>query len=169
VPISLVNVMIGVKLDEPLPDLSWIYLPFPDQGPTNRPTYYSNYSPHNAPAGHGCFLAEVTHRGDLRAGDGELLRSVVTGLGNAGILVPEHVVLLEACDNEFAYIDQDLAFQERVGRVRSWFDQSGYITFGRFGRYEYHNSDQCVRRAMQVHEHIRELARTGERRPLRLP
>ena len=27
-PISLVNVMIGVKLDEPLPDLSWIYLPF---------------------------------------------------------------------------------------------------------------------------------------------
>jgi protoporphyrinogen oxidase len=72
-PISLINLMIGVKLDEPLPPLSWIYLPFPEQGPTNRVTYFSNYSPHNAPAGHGSFLAEVTHRGELRP-DAEWLR-----------------------------------------------------------------------------------------------
>jgi protoporphyrinogen oxidase len=69
-PISLVNVMIGVALDEPLPPLSWIYLPFAEQGPTNRVTYFSNYSPHNAPAGHGSFLAEVTHRGDTAPGCG---------------------------------------------------------------------------------------------------
>jgi hypothetical protein len=93
----------------------------------------------------------------------------VKALGRAGILVPEHVVLLESCDNEFAYIDQDLTFQDRIRRVRAWFDESGYITFGRFGRYEYHNSDQCVQRAMQVHAHITELARDGSPRPLRLP
>ena len=116
VPISLVNVMIGVKLDEPLPDLSWIYLPFPEQGPTNRATYYSNYSKFNAPEGHGCFLAEVTHRGDLRADDPQLLQDVVHGLDRAGVLRKEQVMLLEACDNEFAYIDQDLAFRDRVGR-----------------------------------------------------
>jgi hypothetical protein len=69
-PISLVNLMIGVALDEPLPPLSWIYLPFAEQGPTNRVTYFSNYSPHNAPAGHGSFLAEVTHRGDTAPGCG---------------------------------------------------------------------------------------------------
>ena len=168
-PISLVNVMIGVKLDEPLPDLSWIYLPFPDQGPTNRATYYSNYSKFNAPEGHGCFLAEVTHRGDLRADDREWLQTVVDGLDRAGILRKEQVVLLEACNNEYAYIDQDLEFAARIARVRKWFDGSGYLTFGRFGRYEYHNSDQCVRRAMQVHQHIRELARSGDRAPLVLP
>jgi protoporphyrinogen oxidase len=168
VPISLVNIMIGVRLDEPLPPLSWIYLPFPEQGPTNRVTYYSNYSPHNAPAGHGSFLAEVTHRGDIEP-TAEWLRSVVAALGRAGILVPEHVVLLEACDNEYAYIDQDLHFRDRVTRVRRWFDESGYLTFGRFGRYEYHNSDQCIARAMQVHAHIRELASTGTRKPLHLP
>ena len=167
VPISLWNVMIGVRLDEPLPPLSWVYLPFADQGPTNRVTYFSNYSPHHAPAGHGAFLAEVTHRGDIRA-DAAWLRGVVAGLGRAGILQPEHVVLLEACNNEFAYIDQDLQFAGRVARVRDWFDRSGYITFGRFGRYEYHNSDQCVARAMQVHAHIRELSRTGVATPLRL-
>ncbi|MCR9245340.1 MAG: FAD-dependent oxidoreductase [bacterium] len=160
-PISLVNLMIGVRLDEPLPDLSWVYLPFPEQGPVNRVTYYSNYSPENAPPGHGSFLAEVTHRGDL-APDGAWARSVVERLGNAGILVPEHVVLLEWCDNEFAYIDQDLEFQDRIDRVRGWFDTSGYITFGRFGRYEYHNSDQCIARAMEVREHVRTIAASGE-------
>lgn len=167
-PISLVNLMIGVKLDEPLPPLSWIYLPFADQGPTNRVTYFSNYSPHNAPAGHGSFLAEVTHRGELRP-DAEWMRGVLGALGRAGILEPERVVLSEWCDNRYAYIYQDLAFQARITRVRKWFDESGYLTFGRFGRYEYHNSDQCVRRAMQVHEHIRALATTGAHAPLRLP
>ncbi len=167
-PISLVNLMIGVELDEPLPPLSWVYLPFADQGPTNRVTYFSNYSAANAPAGHGSFLAEVTHRGELRP-DAPWLREVVAGLGRAGILRPEQVVLLEACNNEYAYIDQDLAFSARIGRVRKWFDDSGYLTFGRFGRYEYHNSDQCIGRAMQVHAHIRAQAASGARQPLRLP
>jgi protoporphyrinogen oxidase len=167
-PISLINLMIGVQLDEPLPPLSWIYLPFPEQGPTNRITYFSNYSPHNAPAGHGSFLAEVTHRGDLKP-DAAWLKGVVGALGRAGILQPEKVVLLEWCDNEYAYIDQDLEFASRISRVRKWFDESGYITFGRFGRYEYHNSDQCVQRAMQVHAHIRQIAAAGAPAPLRLP
>ena len=166
-PISLVNVMIGVKLNEPLPDLSWVYLPFPEQGPTNRVTFYSNYSTHNAPANHAGFLAEVTHRGELQP-DREVIQSVVDGLGRAGILRPDNVVLAEACNNEFAYIDQDLQFRDRVARVRGWFDHSGYLTFGRFGRYEYHNSDQCIARAMQVHEHIRTLASTGDATPLQL-
>jgi len=159
-PISLINLMIGVKLDEPLPPLSWVYLPFPDQGPTNRVTYFSNYSPHNAPPGHGSFLAEVTHRGELHP-DAAWLREVIAALGQAGILRPEKVVLAEWCNNPFAYIDQDLAFAARIARVRAWFDSSGYITFGRFGRYEYHNSDQCIARAMQVHAHVREIAATG--------
>ncbi len=166
-PISLVNLMIGVRLDEPLPPLSWVYLPFPEQGPSNRVTYFSNYSPHNAPAGHGSFLAEVTHRGDLRP-DAQWLRDVVAALDRAGILRREQVVLTEWCNNEYAYIDQDLEFARRVARVREWFDHSGYVTFGRFGRYEYHNSDQCVARAMQVHAHIRALAASGGRQPLQL-
>jgi protoporphyrinogen oxidase len=159
-PIGLINVMIGVRLDEPLPPLSWVYLPFPDQGEANRVTYFSNYAPGNAPAGHGSFLAEVTHRGELRP-DAGWMRALLTGLERAGILRRERVVLAEWCDNPFAYIDQDLQFADRIGRVRAWFDRSGYITFGRFGRYEYHNSDQCVARAMEVADHVRAIAASG--------
>jgi protoporphyrinogen oxidase len=167
-PISLINLMIGVKVDEPLPPLSWIYLPFPEQGPTNRVTYFSNYSPQNAPTGHGSFLAEVTHRGELQP-DAGWLRDVVKALDRAGILRADQVVLTEWCNNKFAYIDQDLSFRERIGRVRKWFDSSGYLTFGRFGRYEYHNSDQCIARAMQVHAHIQRTAASGRPEPLQLP
>ncbi len=159
-PISLVNVLIGVKLDEPMPPLSWIYLPFEGQGPANRVTYYSNYSPHNAPAGHGCYMAEVTHRGDLRP-DRAWAKDLCTALDGAGVLDASKVVKLDWTDSRFAYIDQNLEFAARIARVREWFDQSGYITFGRFGRYEYHNSDQCIARAMEVRAHVEEIAQAG--------
>jgi protoporphyrinogen oxidase len=159
-PISLVNVLIGLRSGEPLPPFSWIYLPFDEQGPANRVTYYSNYSPQNAPAGHASLMAEVTHRGELRPSL-EWAKDLCRALGRAGILDPEQVVALDWVDTEFAYIDQDLRFEARIGRVREWFDTSGYVTFGRFGRYEYHNSDQCIGRAMVVRRHVREIAATG--------
>ena len=160
-PISLVNLLIGMRSEQPLPPFSWIYLPFAEQGPANRVTYYSNYSPHNAPAGHASLMAEVTHRGDLvptRAWAMDLCRA----LDGAGILDASQVVTLDWVDSRFAYIDQNLEFGARIGRVRDWFDQSGYVTFGRFGRYEYHNSDQCIGRAMEVRAHVAAIARSGE-------
>ncbi len=161
-PISLVNVLIGVEVDEPVLPMSWIYLPFKEQGPSNRITYFSNYAPSNAPEGHASFMAEVTHRGDLeptQAWMDELVQHI--GPKGASILDPERVVLTSAVNSEYAYIDQNLQFQDRVDRVRDWFDKSGMVTFGRFGRYEYHNSDMCVARAMQAHEHISEIAASG--------
>jgi protoporphyrinogen oxidase len=159
-PISLVNVLFGVKIDEPLEPLSWVYLPFPEQGAANRVTFFSNYSPENAPEGHGSFMAEVTHRGELQP-DAAWVRDLGRALGGAGLLDPGAITVTDWVGSEFAYIDQSLEFAERIARVRSWFDTSGYVTFGRFGRYEYHNSDQCIARAMEVHEHIREIAATG--------
>ena len=159
-PISLVNVLIGVELDKPLEPLSWIYLPLPEQGPANRVTFFSNYSPNNAPEGHGSFMAEVTHRGDLRPSK-EWVRDLCRSLGRVGLLDPERIVVTEHANSPYAYIDQNLEFAGRIARVRRWFDESGYITFGRFGRYEYHNSDQCISRAMEVHGHIRAIAQSG--------
>ncbi|MFO1055263.1 MAG: FAD-dependent oxidoreductase [Planctomycetota bacterium] len=160
-PISLVNLLIGVRVDEPPPPYSWIYLPFPEQGPANRVTYFSNYAPGNAPPGHASFMAEVTHRGELRP-DRAWAEGVCGALGRAGILDPDRVVTLDWVNSEFAYIDQDIEFEARIGRVRGWFDTSGYITFGRFGRYEYHNSDQCIARAMEVRAEIARISASGE-------
>ncbi len=160
-PISLVSILLGMRVDEPLDPLSWIYLPFKDQGPANRVTYYSNYSPHVAPDGHASLMAEVTHRGELR-GNQALVDDLVLGLDRAGVLEKDRVVVTDWTDNRYAYIDQNLAFPDRIAAVRKWFDQSGMITFGRFGRYEYHNSDQCIARAMEVHKHVSAIAASGD-------
>jgi len=167
-PISLYNVLYGLRLDEPLPDLSWIYLPFPAQGPANRVTYFSNYSPRNAPEGHGSIMAEVTYRGALDA-DQAYVDDLGRALGRAGIIDPDRVVVTAGFHSRYAYIDQDLEFPARIARVRRWFDEeSGLYTVGRFARYEYHNSDQCIERAFQVHGQVRRLAETGSFRPLEL-
>lgn len=166
-PISLVNVLLGFETDEPLEDLSWIYLPFEDQGAANRVTYYSNYSPRNAPPGHGALMAEVTYRGRLET-DEAWLGDLTRGLERAGILDRSNLVTTHTFRSPYAYIDQDLAFPDRIRRVRNWFDGSGMYTVGRFGRYEYHNSDQCISRAMEVREQIRSMAGSGLFRPLRL-
>ena len=159
-PISLVTVLIGLKPGEPLPALSWIYLPFAEQGPANRVTYFSNYSPNVAPPGHASLMAEVTHRGELRPSR-EWVAGLVRQLGTAGVLDPRAVVHTDWSEVEYAYIDYDHQFDARIARVRSWFDTSGFVTFGRFGRYDYHNSDQCIARAMEVHAHVREIGKSG--------
>jgi protoporphyrinogen oxidase len=160
VPISLVNVLFGVATDTPPPDLSWIYLPFADQGPANRVTYFSNYSPENAPPGHASFMAEATYRGRLAVTEA-WLDDLEGALARCGLFAPGSRVVRAFHQSKYAYIDQDLRFPQRIAAVRAWFDRSGLITFGRFGRYEYHNSDQCVARAFEVREFVRAAARSG--------
>lgn len=165
-PLSVCTVLVGYKTDTPPDPLSWIYLPFEDQGPANRVTFFSNYSPHNAPPGHASYMAEVTYRGDSLNPDQEWLDSLVSSLESCKLLKKSDVVTVQPFLSRYAYVDQNLAFPQRIARVRAWFDQSGLLTVGRFGRYEYHNSDQCIARAFQVHEHIRAFAASGEPKPL---
>ncbi len=167
-PLSVCTVLVGYKTETPPDPLSWIYLPFKDQGPANRITFFSNYSPNNAPEGHASYMAEVTYRGGSLNPDKKWLDALVRSLEDCKLLRKSDVVRVQPFMNRYAYVDQNLAFPERITRVRDWFDRSGLLTVGRFGRYEYHNSDQCIGRAFQVHEHIREFAKTGTRAPLEL-
>ena len=76
-----------VALDRPThPDLSWVYLPHPEQGPANRVTYMSNYAASNAPAGKSSLLCEVTHPGRSPAPGPELEREIQDGLVHAGLV-----------------------------------------------------------------------------------
>ncbi|MFQ5505223.1 MAG: protoporphyrinogen/coproporphyrinogen oxidase [Planctomycetota bacterium] len=159
-PISLVNVLFGVESDEPLPPLSWIYLPFASQGPANRVTFFSNYGPNNAPPGHVSYMAEVTYRRELDVSS-DWLDDLGRSLEELGLLKRSDVKVRSFFRSRYAYIDQNLEFPARIRRVREWFDRSGMLTIGRFGRYEYHNSDQCIMRAGQAHAQIRRMAESG--------
>jgi protoporphyrinogen oxidase len=134
-----------VALDRPAhPDLSWVYLPHDDQGPANRVTYMSNYASSNAPQGKSSLLCEVTRAGRTREPGQELEREVLAGLERAGLIAPGEVLFTDRTSVEHAYIVFDHAYAARRAAALGWMRSAGLVPLGRFGRFEYDNSDQCV-------------------------
>jgi len=145
---GLVSFMIGLGVPETT-DYSWIYLPHPENGPANRITHLKNYSPRNAPEGKSSILAEVTYAGDPEI-DERMAQEVVRGLHDSGILDRNTVELLEWRKNHYAYIVFTRDFAENREHAIAGLERSGIDTVGRFGRYDYHNSDMCIRAAMDL-------------------
>jgi protoporphyrinogen oxidase len=142
-------------LDRPEhPDLSWVYLPHDSQGPANRVTYMSNYSPGNAPAGKTSLMCEVTSPGGEPHPGGELEEEVLAGLVHAGLVRREEVLFSDRSSSRFAYIVYDHSFAERKRTGIEWLEANGIEPLGRFGRYDYHNSDQCVIAARALAERL---------------
>ena len=141
---------------------SWVYLPHENQGPANRITYLSNYSPENAPTGKGSIMAEVTYAETPPGIDEAGRREVALGLQNAGILDADRVGVTDAHVNDVAYILYDRRFESKRSAVLEWADaQEGLHTVGRFGRYEYHNSDQVLARCMDLHARLAPILERG--------
>lgn len=148
---GVASYLVGLDHDD-IPDFSWVYLPHAKQGPANRITYLSNYSPNNAPTGKASIMAEVTYAGTPPPIDKAGRRDLAASLAGAGLLDESRVAVTDAHLNPVAYILYDIGFEAKRERVVSWCDaQPGFHVVGRFGRYEYHNSDQCLARAMDLH------------------
>lgn len=135
-----------VAIDEPSrTDRSWIY--FPHEEPYNRCTHLSNYSPGNAPEGRSSIMAEVTYRGEV--GDlAALQRECVEHLHANGLLDRERVLFTRAWTNKYAYILYTHGLEPALETVKSWLAGQGIDILGRFGSYNYYNSDQCVKSVM---------------------
>lgn len=149
----MVSILVALERREH-PDLSWIYLPHEVQGPTNRVTYMSNYSPLLAPKGKSSFLCEVTIPGGSPYPGGELEGDVLAGLVAAGLLRRDEVLFTDRTNIRHAYVVFDHRYAERREAIFGWMDEVGLITLGRFGRFEYDNSDQCVIRAKALAQEL---------------
>jgi len=146
---SLTSILLAIDSDDQ-PDYSWVYLPHADQGPANRVTYISNYSPKNAPEGRSGLQCEVNWRGDGEAPDEALTDEVIAGLEHAGLVRPDQVLFTDRSDVRHAYIAFTHGFEERRERAIRWLEGEGLLPLGRFGRYDYFNSDQCVIAAREL-------------------
>ena len=134
-----------LALDRPKhPDLSWIYLPHESQGPANRVTYMSNYSPGNAPEGQNSLMCEITSPGGQPIAGPELEQQTIDGLIHAGLMTREELLFTDRESSRFAYIVYDAPFEARRKTALDGLAAFGIEALGRFGQYEYWNSDQCV-------------------------
>jgi len=151
-----------VALDRPEhPDLSWIYLPHPSQGPTNRVTYMSNYAPGNAPEGKTSFLCEVTSPGGAPYPEASVEEEIVGGLAAAGLLERSEVLFTDRSLVRHAYVVFDHDYEARRATALSWMESVGLEPLGRFGRFEYDNSDQCVIKARELAARLLARAEVG--------
>jgi protoporphyrinogen oxidase len=107
----------------------------------------SNYSPHNAPKGKSSFLCEVTLPGGQPFPGAELEKQVIAGMAAAGLLRREEVLLTDRSEIRHAYVVFDHLYAARRKAIFAWMDSVSLVPLGRFGRFEYDNSDQCVIRA----------------------
>jgi protoporphyrinogen oxidase len=149
-------------LDRPEhPDLSWVYLPHHSQGPVNRVTYMSNYSPGNAPEGKTSFLFEVTVPGGAPEPGPELEEEVLRGVETAGLLRRDELLFTDRSFCRYAYIVYDHELEERRRTSIAWCEENGIEPLGRFGHYDYFNSDQCVIAATALAEKLLSKAKSG--------
>jgi len=157
---GMVSILLGLERREH-PDLSWIYLPHAVQGPSNRVTFMSNYSPHNAPKGKSSFLCEVTLPGGQAFPGAELEQQVIAGMAAAGLLRRDEVLLTDRSEVRHAYVVFDHLYAARRKAIFAWMDSVALVPLGRFGRFEYDNSDQCVIRARELAGKLLSKVRTG--------
>jgi protoporphyrinogen oxidase len=158
---SLTTVAIGLNHDR-TPEYSWIYLPHAEQGPSNRITYLNNYSPTVAPPGKSLILAEATSAGAPRK-DRKFVDEVVSGLECAGLLRQSDVVLAHASTVKYAYVLFDRDYRRKIDAALAGIEAMGLDTLGRFGRFEYINSDHCVIRAFALADRLIAEAKAGTR------
>ncbi len=143
---SLVCVNIGLRGS--VPDYSWLYIPDPALGKTNRISFPSQYSRHVAPDGHSAILAEITHQpGDSVAQmtDDTLIAEVTGTLTAMNLVTPDQIVSASVAHQPFAYIVYDTEYQKNIAILREYCGSIGIPLVGRFSQFEYLNMDGCIR------------------------
>jgi protoporphyrinogen oxidase len=146
---SLVCVTIGIS--GRVPDFSWLYIPEPSLGRTNRISFPSNYSPRTAPAGCSSVLAEITHQPQdevSRMTDAELVGQVAETLEKMEIIRKGQVIWSRVYRHPFAYVVYDLDHKENIRMIREFCASIGIPLVGRFAQFEYLNMDGCIRSVM---------------------
>jgi protoporphyrinogen oxidase len=146
---SLVCVTIGIQGS--VPPFSWLYIPSPSLGKTNRISFPSNYSPEVTPHGYGSILAEITHHPYdevARMTDEELTNEVIATLNAMKIGIKDRIVYTRVWRQPFAYVVYDLEYQKNIKVIRDYCTHIKIPLVGRFAQFEYLNMDGCIRSVM---------------------
>jgi len=143
---SLVCVNIGIR--GTVPDISWLYIPDPALGRSNRISFPSSYSRRVAPDGCSAILAEITHQpGDdvAQMNDAAMIEEVTATLEAMQVLTRDQIVYSSVERQPFAYVVYDLDYQNNITIVRHYCEALGIPLVGRFAQFEYLNMDGCIR------------------------
>jgi len=147
---SLVTVMVGIRRPH-LNDFSWVYFPSPEDGRFNRISFPSNFSDRVAPPGTSSAMAEITcDAGDevWSSPDETLVEHIVERADHLGVFRRSDVAFTRVARTRYAYVVFDRAHRRNLDLVASYADRIGLRLLGRFGQFDYINTDQVILRAL---------------------
>jgi protoporphyrinogen oxidase len=148
---SMRVVLVAVD-NESLMDKSAVYIPDPTVLP-HRVCYMGFFSPTLVRPGTSSLIAEVT----TNAGDGvhelsdeALTERVVDDLDRIGIISRGNVIVTDVQRLRYAYPVYTHSYRRNRAILHDWARDIGIDLCGRFAEFDYINSDECLRRALEL-------------------
>ena len=152
--VSVRCVHLGVAREH-LTEKHWIY--YPEDPVFHRIFVQGNASPHcNPPGGFG-LTCEITYGpGKPLPQEGDaLVRRCIDDCIRVGMLREDDRILVGAqTDLPYAYVVYDHSRAGRVARLREWLLERGIVLAGRYGEWEYYNSDHAFIAGRQAGEAV---------------
>jgi protoporphyrinogen oxidase len=151
---SVLAVGLGLK-KEKFSDRCWVYFP-EKKSPFYRVTYFSNYSPRNAPsAAHSSLICETAYSDLFPYDKDKIIEDTIQGLINTGVLAGEDkkkVVSTYLMHAEYAYPIPTLDRDKALDAIQPYLKKKGIYSCGRFGawKYEFANTDYSLMQGVEA-------------------
>ncbi len=137
-------ITLAFESDSP-PSFSAIYVPG-NETVFNRISFPTVFSPRNSPNGEFLVQAEVTYLPDDSChSDKELCEDLVNLLRNMEVIDVSQIPTFRHVEYyKKAYVVYEVGYEIRIERVKKYFRSKGIILHGRFGSFNYINTDMCI-------------------------
>jgi len=152
---SLITVMLG--LDAPsLTNITAIYFPELDFYP-HRVCFPPSFSPLNVPKRHFSVMAEITvskSKSYLKMPKSKIYNNVINGLIKRKIIQNNSVVYKNMFVTEYAYPVYDKNYVRSMSVIKNYLKSVNIYSCGRFGGFEYINTDTCIEKGKKLAEEL---------------
>lgn len=155
---GLINVLLGTSNDNNIP-YGTVYIPDPNIT-SHRITFLKNFSEYNAPLDQDAIMVEITANSidDIwQLSDNELIDKMSSELDQLNLIQKENVIYSKVIKFTFGYPVCDLDYQHNVNELRNIIELEGIHLLGRFGQFEYINSDVCVEYSLSLADKLNAL------------
>lgn len=153
---SLVSILLGFDIKK-MNDIHWLYFPREEEGLFNRVSFPHNHSSHVTPKGKSSALVEITcspQDNIWKMDDEKLIEHAVDKLDRHKVADKEKVCFSKVMRSEYAYVINDLDYNQNTGMFRNFFAEEGVVLCGRFSEFKYLGMDATVKSAMENAEQL---------------
>jgi protoporphyrinogen oxidase len=139
--------VVGIGLKKPAPKQHWIYVP-DKKIVFHRYAWISNYGEDSNP-GKSALIAEITIPNGKEIDTEELKERVIQDFVRIDIIKETEIDVVEIWFHKYGYPIYTLTHQEDTEVIIRELIQKGIVTFGRWGEWQYWNTDKIYEKAME--------------------